>query len=107
LIWLDELIARLQNSTRDDDDAFATGPRDDETTTVLDGDRFLLRPNVNDASKHCNVTKNFSSGMSDSDLLLQLHALLSGNDAIQYEVIGYKVLILCHLYSVVHIGIEP
>jgi hypothetical protein len=38
LIWLDELIARLQNSTRDDDDAFAAGPRDDETTTVLDGD---------------------------------------------------------------------
>jgi hypothetical protein len=44
--------------------------------------------------------------MSDSDLLLQLHALLSGNDAIKYEVIGNKVLILCHLHSVVHIGIE-
>jgi hypothetical protein len=48
-----------------------------------------------------------AAGMSDSDLLLQLHALLSGNDAIQYEMIGYKVSILCHLHSVVHIGIEP
>jgi hypothetical protein len=107
LIWLDVLISRLQNSTRDDDDAFATGPRDDETTTVLDGDRFLPRPYVNDASNHCNVTKNVSSRTNISDLLLQLHVILSGNDAIQYEMFGYKVLILCHLHSVVHIGIEP
>jgi hypothetical protein len=106
LIWLDELISRLQNSTRDDDCTFVTGPRDDETTTMLDGDRFFPRPYVNDASIHCNVTKNDSSRTIDSDLLL-LHVLLSGNDAIQYEKIGYKVLILCHLHSVVHIGIEP
>jgi hypothetical protein len=107
LDWLDKLMARLKNKTRDDDDAFATGPRDDETTAMLDGDRFLPRPYVNDASKYCNVSENDSSGMSDSDLLLQLHVLLSGNNAIQYEMIGYKVLILCHLHSVVHIGIEP
>jgi hypothetical protein len=68
---------------------------------------LLPRPYVNDASSYCNVTTNDSSGMSDSHLLLQLHVLLSGNDATQYEMIGYKVLILCHLHSCVHIGIEP
>ena len=92
LQWLDEYFLSLNNETdRNADRCLNTESKDYE----------VLSPTLVRECVHPILSTGRQGSMIDGlNDLWELHLLLYGNDARHYEMMGYKILILCHLYSV-------